>query len=136
MSSEGIKLGNRAVEQFVKGDVVNLKSKSPVMTVIGNAAGDVVVAWFVPPGQVQTAKFPPEGLEKYVAPEPKPNNLYSTGCYFHGECEVFLKCENPGAAKVHTAMYKARLTGEPEKAERADLSPLPPEPKAKEEAKL
>jgi len=71
MSSEGIKLGNRAVEQFVKGDVVNLKSVSPVMTVIGNAAGDVVVAWFIPPGQVQTAKFPPEALEKYVAPEPK-----------------------------------------------------------------
>jgi uncharacterized protein YodC (DUF2158 family) len=70
--SEGIKLGNRAAEQFLIGDVVMLKSKGPVMTVISNAAGDVVVAWFIPSGQVQSAKFPPKALEKYVAPEPKP----------------------------------------------------------------
>ena len=68
MSGQALKLGNRAVEQFVIGDVVSLKSQSPPMTVIGNQAGDSVVAWFVQPGHVQTAKFPPEALEKYAPP--------------------------------------------------------------------
>ena len=70
MSSEAIKLGNHAVEQLLSGDVVQLKSGGPKMTVVKSQVGDVTAVWFVPPGQPMTGKFPADVLTK-VPPEPK-----------------------------------------------------------------
>ena len=75
--SEAIKLGNHAVEQFLKGGLCVLKSGGPFMVVTATPLGDVVTIWFGG-AQPMTGKFPADAVRKLtqdeidrVTPKPK-----------------------------------------------------------------
>ena len=43
---------------FNVGDVCQLRSGGPYMTMVKNIAGDISCAWFLPAGGIMEAKFP------------------------------------------------------------------------------
>lgn len=58
------------MDQFNKGDIVQLKSGGPKMTVseVRYQLGDVLVKWFAG-SKMESAAVSPEALQAYVEPE-------------------------------------------------------------------